>query len=56
MLADKINLELSVGSFENGKLIAFILHRFDIINYPKVIYSGGTGVIPKKRGSGLLTN
>lgn len=53
MLADKVNLNLSVGVFENGKLIAFILNGFDKINNEKIIYNGGTGVIPKKRGSGL---
>lgn len=53
MLADKVNLNLSVGVFENGILIAFILHGFDKINGEKIIYNGGTGVIPKKRGSGL---
>lgn len=53
MLADKIHLNLSVGVFENGNLIAFILHGFDKINGEKILYNGGTGVIPKKRGLGL---
>ncbi|EAR01926.1 GNAT family N-acetyltransferase [Maribacter sp. HTCC2170] len=53
MLADKVKLNLSVGVFENGNLIAFILHGFDEINSEKIVYSGGTGVIPRKRGLGL---
>ncbi|MGG6231503.1 GNAT family N-acetyltransferase [Tenacibaculum sp. SDUM215027] len=53
MLADKTDLNLSVGVFEKKKLIAFILHGFDIINNEKIVYNGGTGVIPEKRGFGL---
>lgn len=53
MLADKTELNLSVGVFENENLIAFILHGFDKIDNEKIIYNGGTGVIPEKRGSGL---
>jgi len=53
LLAENIDLELSVGVFEKGKLIAFILHGINNINGHKIIYNGGTGVVPNKRGQGL---
>ncbi|MCL6220466.1 GNAT family N-acetyltransferase [Zunongwangia pacifica] len=53
MTSDKIDLSISVGAFENGKLNAFILHGFDNIKNQKVVCNGGTGVVPDKRGFGL---
>lgn len=53
LIADKIDLNLSVGVFKEGHLIAFILHGIDTINQEKWAYNGGTGVIPKQRGQGL---
>ena len=53
MKTDKTDLSLSVGAFDEHKLVGFILHGYDTINNRRLIYNGGTGVIPNKRGSGL---
>lgn len=52
--AERIRSELSVGVFEGDRLIAFILHGAQEIDGQLVVYNGGTGVIPEKRGLGLV--
>ncbi|MBP0904060.1 GNAT family N-acetyltransferase [Mariniflexile gromovii] len=52
---DRINLNYSVGAFQNGKLIAFILHGSETYHHKKILYNAGTGVIPNKRGQQLTT-
>ncbi|QNL48040.1 GNAT family N-acetyltransferase [Olivibacter sp. SDN3] len=52
--ADKIALNYSVGVFDHGELVAFILHGRDFLDGRQTVYNGGTGVIPDKRGMGLV--
>jgi ribosomal protein S18 acetylase RimI-like enzyme len=51
--ADKTNFDYSVGAFIDGKLVGFILHGYDIIDHHRIVYNGGTGVIPSQRKHGL---
>ncbi|MGL2965764.1 GNAT family N-acetyltransferase [Flavobacterium sp. XGLA_31] len=50
---ENLQLQYSAGAFENEELIAFILHGHDFIQGKSVVYNGGTGVIPSKRGQNL---
>jgi len=52
--AEKIDLNLSVGAFEDGQLVGFILQSEKTENGEKIIYNGGTGVVPEARGKGLV--
>lgn len=52
--AEKLDLSLSAGAFEEGKLVGFILQSEKIENGEKIIYNGGTGVVPESRGKGLV--
>ncbi|PWN59054.1 GNAT family N-acetyltransferase [Chryseobacterium viscerum] len=52
--AEKLDMNISVGAFEEGRLVSFILQAEKIENGEKTIYNGGTGVIPESRGKGLV--
>lgn len=51
--SEQLQLEISVGAFEDEKLVGYILHGRDIINGQLCAYNGGTGVIPSMRGRRL---
>ncbi|MCS4303968.1 GNAT family N-acetyltransferase [Chryseobacterium sp. BIGb0232] len=51
---EKIDMNLSVGAFEEGKLVSFILQAEKLEKGQKIIYNGGTGVVPESRGKGLV--
>ncbi|WP_159451624.1 GNAT family N-acetyltransferase [Pedobacter africanus] len=53
LIADSIDLKLSAGAYEDGKLVGFILHGLDVQGNEKLAYNAGTGVIPTKRGRNL---
>jgi len=44
---------ISVGAFENGRLIAFVLNGIREENGMITVYNGGTGVVPTHRRKGL---
>ncbi len=52
--AEKLDMNISVGAFEEGKLVSFILQSEKQENGKKIIYNGGTGVVPESRGKGLV--
>lgn len=52
--AEKLDMNISVGGFEEGKLVSFILQSEKMENGQKIIYNGGTGVVPESRGKGLV--
>lgn len=54
MATEKIDLSLSVGTFEDDRLVAFILQAEKMENGEGTVYNAGTGVLPESRGKGLV--
>jgi len=52
--AEKLDMNISAGAFEEGRLVSFILQSEKVENGEKIIYNGGTGVVPESRGKGLV--
>lgn len=50
----RIDLSLSVGVFDEGQLVAFILSGADDWEGQRTIYNAGTGVLPSYRGKQLV--
>lgn len=50
---ENINLQYSAGAFMHGQLVGFILHAFDELDGIRIVYNGGTGVMPAYRGQGI---
>lgn len=52
--AEKIDMNLSVGAFQDDQIVGFILHAEKVEDGKRMIYNAGTGVIPDYRGQGLV--
>lgn len=52
--AEDILPEYSVGAFDKGKMVAFMLHGFRDSACKKIVYNAGTGILPAFRGRGLV--
>eukprot|EP01132_Coremiostelium_polycephalum_P002567 gene2567-3180_t len=51
---ENLKLDYSIGSFNGDELCSFILHGVNDDSNPTILYNGGTGVIIKYRGKGLI--
>ncbi|MCT2409083.1 GNAT family N-acetyltransferase [Chryseobacterium antibioticum] len=52
--AEDIKPDLSLGVFDSGKIVGFMLHGLRIDDSGSTVYNAGTGVIPDYRGQGLV--
>ena len=50
---ENISLQYSVGAFDQGKLVGFILNGYDYLDQQRAVYNAGTGVVPSYRGQQL---
>lgn len=53
LVNEDIDLTLSAGAFDGGKLVGFILHGIRNRDGQTVVYNGATGVVPAYRGNHL---
>jgi ribosomal protein S18 acetylase RimI-like enzyme len=51
--SENIDLRLSVGAFDNNRLVGFILHGYDVLHGVRTVYNAGTGVVPGFRGKAI---
>ncbi|WP_143304961.1 GNAT family N-acetyltransferase [Chitinophaga vietnamensis] len=54
MKGENLKREFSMGAFNGDELCAFVLHGIDNDQQPRVLYNGGTGVVPAFRGQHLV--
>ncbi|NML69719.1 GNAT family N-acetyltransferase [Chryseobacterium sp. RP-3-3] len=52
--AEDIKPDLSLGVFDAGRIVAFMLHGLRVDDSGSTVYNAGTGVIPDYRGQGLV--
>ncbi len=53
IISEDVDLSLSAGAFENGRLVGFILHAVRDVEGIKTAYNAGTGVVEECRGKSL---
>jgi GNAT superfamily N-acetyltransferase len=53
MQQEHIDLQWSVGAFDDGRLVGLILHGFRVLQSGTCLYNAGTGVWPPYRGRQL---
>ncbi|MCA6363266.1 MAG: GNAT family N-acetyltransferase [Bacteroidetes bacterium] len=53
MRTEGIDLSISAGAFDEGKLVGFMLFASDLYLGRRTVWNGGTGVLPEYRGHAL---